>query len=429
MNILVIGSGGREHALAWKLAQSKRVSRVITAPGNAGTFTTNARVSSDDIDGLLALARAERVDLTVVGPEAPLVAGITDAFLAAGLRVFGPSGAAAQLEGSKAFAKQIMRDAGVPTAAHATFTDLNEAIAFVHRMPFETSPGCVVKADGLAAGKGVFVCDDIDDADIALTRCMAEREFGAAGDTVVIEERMSGPEVSVLAFCDGVTVKPMLPARDHKRVGDGDSGPNTGGMGAFAPAADVSPELIEHARRDCMQPVLDVMRARGAPYRGVLYAGLMLTPSGPRVLEFNCRFGDPETQAILPLLNSDLVDVFDACIDGRLDALDLAWSHHCAASVVVASPGYPGVYPKGLPISGLDAVPDGVIVFHAGTATDPDGRVVTSGGRVLNVTALGATLDAALESAYRGVNAVCFDGMHFRRDIGRTSGSSASRVA
>jgi phosphoribosylamine---glycine ligase len=420
MNVLLIGSGGREHALAWKLQQSQRVTRVITAPGNGGTAATNARVGAEDIDGLLALARAERVDLTVVGPEAPLVAGVVDAFQAAGLRVFGPSQAAAQLEGSKAFAKAIMRDAGVPTADYATFTDLNAAIAFVHGMPFATSPGCVIKADGLAAGKGVFVCDDVDQADIALTRIMAEREFGAAGDTVVIEERISGPEISVLAFCDGRTIKTMLPARDHKRVGDGDSGPNTGGMGAFAPAPDISPELIAHVRDDIMQLVVDAMRARGAPYVGVLYAGLMLTPDGPRVLEFNCRFGDPETQVILPLLDSDLVDVFEVCIDGQLDRFDVAWSEQFAASVVVASPGYPGAYPKGLPISGLDALPAGVTVFHAGTALDASGQLVTAGGRVLNVTATGATLDAALDAAYRGVDAVCFDGMHFRRDIGRT---------
>jgi phosphoribosylamine---glycine ligase len=423
MNVLLIGSGGREHALAWKLAQSRRVTRVITAPGNGGTASTNVRVGPEDISGLLALARSEAVDLTVVGPEAPLVAGVVDAFQAAGLRVFGPSRAAAQLEGSKAFAKAIMREAGVPTADYATFTDLDDAIKFTHRLPFASLPGCVIKADGLAAGKGVFVCDDVDQADSALTRIMAEREFGAAGDTVVIEERISGPEISVLAFCDGRTIKTMLPARDHKRVGDGDNGPNTGGMGAFAPAPDISPELIAHVRDDIMQPVVDAMRARGAPYVGVLYAGLMLTPAGPRVLEFNCRFGDPETQVILPLLNSDLVDVFEACIDGQLDGFEMRWSDQTAASVVVASPGYPDAYPKGLPISGLGALPDGVTVFHAGTAVDASGAIVTAGGRVLNVTATGATLDAALDAAYRGVRAVHFDGMHYRRDIGRTGKS------
>jgi phosphoribosylamine---glycine ligase len=420
ITLLVIGSGGREHALAWKLQQSKRVERVWVAPGNGGTTALNVPIAADDIAGLLAFAQKNEIGLTIVGPEVPLAAGMVDAFQSAGLRIFGPTQAAAQLEGSKSFSKQIMHACGVPTAAYAAFDDLAAAIKFAHNTGFATWPACVIKADGLAAGKGVFVCDDLGEADTALTRIMAEREFGDAGGTVVIEERMSGPEVSVLAFCDGSNLVLMPPARDHKRIGDGDRGPNTGGMGAFAPAADVAPALLEMVKHSVLQPVVDGMRARGTPYVGVLYAGLMLTPQGPRVLEFNCRFGDPETQVILPLLETDLVDVFEACIDGHLDRLDVRWSAASAATVVLAAPGYPGAYPKGLSISGLDALPDGVLAFHAGTSTARDGSIVTAGGRVLNITAVGADLSAALATAYHGVNAVCFDGMQFRRDIGKT---------
>jgi phosphoribosylamine--glycine ligase / phosphoribosylformylglycinamidine cyclo-ligase len=419
MNVLIIGSGGREHALAWKLGQSKRLGKLIVAPGNAGT-PGNAPVQADDIPGLLALAREQHADLTIVGPEVPLAEGIVDAFQAAGLRIFGPSRAAARLEGSKAFAKEIMRAANVATADFRVARSLPEALRFLITRPFASSPGCVIKADGLAAGKGVFVCDDLAGAEAALKRIFEDREFGASGDAAVIEARMSGPELSVLAFCDGKTVLTMPPARDHKRVGEGDTGPNTGGMGAFAPAPGISPALIDEIKRSVLQPVVDVMRAHGTPYKGVLYAGIMLTAQGPRVLEFNCRFGDPETQVILPLLESDLIDVIDACIDGALTPSAVRWSSRSAASVVLAAPGYPGAYPKGLPIAGLDQLPSGVMAFHAGTALHK-GRVVTSGGRVLNITATGPDLRAALRAAYAGVAQVSFDGMHFRRDIGASA--------
>jgi phosphoribosylamine--glycine ligase/phosphoribosylaminoimidazole synthetase len=427
LNVLVIGSGGREHALAWKLSQSARVKRVLVAPGNAGTAALNVPIASDDIAALLQLAQREAIDLTVVGPEAPLAGGIVDVFQAAGMRIFGPNRAAAQLEGSKAFAKEVMRAAGVATAAFAVFDDLESALAFVRELPFAGAPGCVIKADGLAAGKGVFVCDDLAEAEAALTRILAAREFGAAGARVVIEARMCGPEISVLAFCDGQRVVTMPPARDHKRIGDGDTGPNTGGMGAFAPAPDVSEALIEQVKLTVLQPVVDLMRARGTPYHGVLYAGLMLTSEGPRVLEFNCRFGDPETQVLLPLLESDLAGILEACIDGALPLADIRWSAGSAATVVLAAPGYPGDYPKGLPILGLDALPADVVVFHAGTALR-EGATVSAGGRVLNVTARGTDLPAALRAAYRGVQSVRFDGMQFRRDIGRPRASSYSQA-
>jgi phosphoribosylamine--glycine ligase/phosphoribosylaminoimidazole synthetase len=422
MNILLIGGGGREHALAWKLAQSTRVTTVFVAPGNAGTALDtsdklrNVPIAADDIRALLELALEKAVELTVVGPEAPLAAGIVDVFQSRGLNVFGPAREAAQLEASKAFAKEMMREAGVPTAAFQVFDDVDAAIKFVHRLPFASAPGCVVKADGLAAGKGVFVCDDVDQADEALTRIMIEREFGDAGAHVVVEERMSGPEVSMLAFCDGARVALMPPARDHKRIGEGDSGPNTGGMGAFAPAPDVPQALLEYVKANVLQPIVDRMRERGTPYVGVLYAGLMLTADGPRVLEFNCRFGDPEAQVILPLLDSDLVAVMQACVDGALDPAQVRWRAGSAATVVLAAPGYPGAYPKGAPISGLGRVPDDVTVFHAGTSLRGD-IPVTAGGRVLNVTAAGADLRDALARAYAGVQAISFDGMYYRRDI------------
>ncbi len=417
MNVLLIGNGGREHALAWKLLQSPRLTQLWVAPGNAGTAAYNAPIAADDIPALVEFAKVNAIALTVVGPEAPLAAGIVDAFTAHGLRIFGPSRAAAKLEASKVFAKRMMRDCGVPTAMFEVFDDYNAALRFMHRLPFVSAPAYVIKADGLAAGKGVFVCDDLDKADQALTRIMIEREFGAAGDRVLIEERMNGPELSVLAFTDGKMITPMPPARDHKRVGDGDTGPNTGGMGAFVPVPDVTPALLNEVFSTVLQPVIDGMRAAGTPYVGVLYAGLMLTEFGVRVLEFNCRFGDPETQVILPLLQSDLIDICEMCVDGRLDPSAVRWSAGAAATVVLAAPGYPGAYPKGAPISGLDTLPAGVTAFHAGTAMH-DGAVVTNGGRVLSVTACGENLSGAVAQAYAGLAGVRFDGMHYRRDIG-----------
>ena len=431
MNILIVGNGGREHALAWKLTQSPRVQRIYVAPGNAGTAGHNVAIAVDDIPALLAFARENQVDLTIVGPEAPLAAGIVDTFLAAGLRAFGPKRAAAKLEASKLFSKSIMRASGVPTASFAVFDAFDQALRFARALPFGSAPACVVKADGLAAGKGVFVCDDADAAEAALRRIMLEREFGEAGAHVIIEERLSGREVSLLAFCDGARAVLMPPARDHKRIGDGDTGPNTGGMGAYAPAPDVSPSLLRDAQRLVFEPILEAMRAQGTPYVGVLYAGLMLLPSlGGRaehlsVLEFNCRFGDPETQVILPLLETDLADVLTACIDGALNQVEVAWRPGAAATVVLASGGYPGPYEKGLPVHGLSDVPADVTVFHAGTDTQGD-QVLTRGGRVLNVTATGADLPEALARAYAGVSAIHFDGMQYRSDIG---GHSAPGVA
>ena len=427
-SLMIIGAGGREHALAWKLVQSAQVGQVLVAPGNGGTDGApgtpirNIPAAADDVAGLLDAARHAGVDLVVVGPEVPLALGIVDRLHAAGLRVFGPTQAAARLETSKAFAKDFMRQAGIPTAGYAVFTDYAAALDYVR----QTAGPLVVKASGLAAGKGVVVCDDLAQAEQALFDIMQAGAFGAAGDVVIVEERLTGPEVSLLAFTDGRTVLPMVTAQDHKRVFDGDQGPNTGGMGAFAPTPRVTPALLDEALRTVMQPAVDGMAAQGTPYVGVLYAGLMLTPAGLRVLEFNARFGDPETQVILPLLETDLLEIIDACIDGRLAEVDVRWTPGAAATVVAASAGYPGNYAKGLPIRGLeeaDSVP-GVTVFHAGTRRH-QADVVTDGGRVLAVTGVGADLAAALACAYAGVQQIHFTGMHYRRDIGRQAGWQA----
>ena len=419
--ILVAGNGGREHALAWKLAQSPRVARVLVAPGNGGTALAggkigNVPVAADDIAMLVRLAKDENIELVVVGPEAPLAAGAVDAFRASGIRCFGPSQAAAQLESSKAFAKAFMQRHGIPTARYAVFTDFNAAIDHVHTIDYPI----VVKASGLAAGKGVLLPESLSETEAVLHQIMVEQAFGAAGDEVVIEERLAGQEASVLAFSDGRNLAMMPAAQDHKRIFDGDLGPNTGGMGAYAPAPVITAELLDEVRQTVMQPTLDGMRAEGTPYIGILYAGLMLTADGIKVLEFNCRFGDPETQVILPLLASDLLQVFDACLDGTLDQVDVRWHDGAAATVVAASEGYPGSYPKNREITGLadaEALRD-VAVFHAGTKLADDGRVLTNGGRVLAVTATGDDLAGALVRAYNGVEQIRFQGMHYRRDIG-----------
>lgn len=414
--LLIVGSGGREHALAWKLAQSTGVDEIFVAPGNGGTdaLCQNVPISDGDIPALTRFAEENGVDLTVVGPETPLAAGIVDEFQAGGLSIFGPSRAAARLEASKAFAKRFMRRHAIPTGDFAVFTDYEAAKAYL-----ASGPGAVViKAGGLAAGKGVIVCDSRSEAEAALSLIMLDRAFGQAGSEVLIEERLSGPEVSLLAFCDGRTVVPMIPARDHKRVYDGDQGPNTGGMGVFAPPPDVDDALVEEISRSVLQPVVDGMAAQGTPYTGILYAGLMLTDSGPKVLEFNCRFGDPETQVILPMLDGDLAEILNACVSGRLSP-DMVGRHRgSCASVVMAAPGYPGSYPKGLPISGLDNFPEELFLFHAGTAVE-DGQLVTSGGRVLGVTARGDDLAEAVGRAYDGVSRIEFEGAHYRNDIGQ----------
>ncbi len=416
MRILVIGSGGREHALAWKLAQSPQVEQIFVAPGNGGTGSgqiENIPIDALDIAKLLEFAQTAHIDLTVVGPEAPLALGLVDAFQAAGLRVFGPSRAAAQLESSKAFAKRFMIEEGIPTAVGAVFSDHQTALNYLYcqQMPV------VVKASGLAAGKGVFVCATIDEAEDALRQIMVERAFGAAGDEVLIEACLEGEEASLLAFSDSKTVIPMLPARDYKRILNDDRGPNTGGMGGYAPSPYLTPDLIAEVGRRVLQPAVDGMRRRGTPYVGVLYAGLMLTGAGPRVLEFNCRFGDPETQVLLPLLDTDLIEIFLACIEGRLDQTTIRWKSECAVTVVMASGGYPGAYQKGRPIdlSGFQNLA-GLYCFHAGARLDGE-QLVTAGGRVLAVTATAPTLAQAREKAYRGVDGIYFEGMHYRTDI------------
>jgi len=424
MNVLIVGSGGREHCLAWKLARSPRVDQVYVAPGNGGTEwpgtpglapSQNIAIDAVDVDGLVAFARDNESALTVVGPEAPLVVGLVDALQSAGLSVFGPTQAAAQLEGSKVFAKRFMVEHGIPTGRAETFTDYDAALAYLR----DLGAPIVVKASGLAAGKGVTVCATLDQAEQALHAAMVERVFGDAGDQVLIEECLTGQEASLLAFCDGQTVVPMVVAQDHKAAYDGDSGPNTGGMGCYAPARLMTPQLIDWVMDRVMQPTIDGMRAAGTPYVGVLYGGLMLTDDGPQVLEFNCRFGDPEAQVILPLLQTDLLDVIEACIEGRLAEIDVRWADEYAACVVTASGGYPGRYEKGKEIAGLEAAAQlpNVTLFHAGTRRDGT-RTLTNGGRVLGVTATAPTLKGALDRAYQGLRSVHFEGMEYRTDIG-----------
>jgi phosphoribosylamine--glycine ligase len=429
-SVLVVGGGGREHALAWALARSPQVEQVFVAPGNAGTqwfsdpgaaglqpraASSNVPIAADDIHGLIAFAREQNIRLTVVGPEAPLALGIVDSFQAAGLRAFGPSKDAAQLEWSKTFSKAFMRANGIPTAEYETFTDYDLACAYARGF----GRPVVVKADGLAAGKGVMVCDTPEQAEEALRRILVDHEFGAAGTRVIVEERLEGEELSVLAFSDGENVEMMPFARDHKRAFDGDQGPNTGGMGAYAPVPGIDFDTIRHIHRDILvKTVARLPKRIGAHYVGVLYAGLMLTADGPKVLEFNCRFGDPETQAVLPLLNDDLYAILDACVEGRLDEIGIRWNRGACASVVLASPGYPGEYPTGLPISGLEAHSADVVVFHAGTA-DQHGQIVTAGGRVLAVSGVGADLPTALRRAYAHIKHIHFEGMRCRRDVGQ----------
>jgi len=414
VQLLVIGSGGREHALAWKLARSPHVNRLFIAPGNGGTqeIAQNVPISASDIPAIVAFAHKERIDLTVVGPEVPLVDGLVDALAQAGLRAFGPTQAAAQLEGSKAFAKRFMLDEGIPTAQAAIFRDYPSAQAHIRQVKLPV----VVKASGLAAGKGVIICSTRKEAKTALRQIMVDRVFGEAGDEVVIEDCLQGEEVSLLAFCDGKTVAPMLPARDYKRVGDGDQGPNTGGMGGYAPSPYLPLQLASEIVERVLQPTLEGMRKRGTPYVGVLYAGLMLTQDGPRVLEFNCRFGDPETQSLLPLLESDLVQILLACIEGRLDQTPVRWGGDHAVCVVLASEGYPGSYPNGREITGLEQATRTSVVFHAGTKKQ-DGKLVTAGGRVLAVTTIAPTLAQARAQTYAAVEPIHFEGMHYRRDI------------
>ena len=419
MNILIIGSGGREHALAWKAAQSPLAEKVFVAPGNAGTArepnVENVAIAADDIDRLLAFARERDVGLTIVGPEAPLVLGVVDAFGAAGLECFGPTRGAAQLEGSKAFTKDFLARHGIPTGSYATFTEVEPALAHLR----ERGAPIVVKADGLAAGKGVIVAQTLAEAEAAVRDMLAGNAFGAAGRRVVVEEFLDGEEASFIVMADGAHVLPMATSQDHKRVGDGDTGPNTGGMGAYSPAPVVTPAVHERIMREVILPTVRGMAAEGLPYIGFLYAGLMITPDGaPKVIEYNCRFGDPETQPILLRMRSDLVAHCLAALEGRLHAEHAEWDGRAALGVVLAAGGYPGDYRKGDAIDGLDGL-DGADakVFHAGTA-ERDGRVVTNGGRVLCATALGTTVSEAQLRAYALVDRIRWDGMTCRRDIG-----------
>lgn len=415
MKVLVVGSGGREHALCWKIAQ-RPDTEVYVAPGNIGMVdvATLVNIKVDDIAGLVDFAKAEEIDLTVVGPELPLTLGIVDAFQEAGLACFGPNKAAAKLEGSKAFSKELMKKYGIPTAAFDTFTDVEKAKAFVD----EIGVPCVVKADGLAAGKGVIICMTREEADKAIEDMLTDHAFGDASATIVIEEYMVGPEVSVLAFADGKSVLPMVSAQDHKRIFDGDKGPNTGGMGAYSPAPVYTEALSAEVNKTIIEPTIAAMAAEGTPFTGILYTGLMLTEKGPRVLEYNVRFGDPETQPIMVRMKSDIVELFQACVDGKLDEATLEWHDEAAVCVIMASGGYPASSEKGVPIHGLDDIAaEEAIVFHSGTA-EKDGEIVTNGGRVLGVTAKDATIKGAIDKAYAAVEKINFDHMQFRRDIG-----------
>ena len=419
MKVLIIGGGGREHALAWKVAQSPKVAKVFVAPGNAGSAREpkceNIAVQVEDVDGLLRFAQANKIDLTLVGPEAPLVLGVVDRFKAAGRRCFGPTKAAAQLEGSKAFTKDFLARHKIPTAAYGNFTDVGPAEALIEKM----GAPIVVKADGLAAGKGVIIAQSTGEAIAAVHDMLAGNAFGEAGHRVVVEEFLEGEEASFIVMVDGDHILPLATSQDHKRVGDGDTGPNTGGMGAYSPAPVVTPEMHARVMREVIEPTVRGMKAEGHPYTGFLYAGLMIGRDGvPKVLEYNCRFGDPETQPVMLRLQSDLVDLVEAALDGRLNKIEAKWDSRPALGVVMAAGGYPGSYKKGDVIDGLPAqdAPDAK-VFHAGTALK-DGNVVTSGGRVLCVTALGATVGAAQKRAYEVVRRISWNGAQYRTDIG-----------
>ena len=418
MKVLVVGSGGREHTLVWKIAQSPSVTQIFAAPGNAGIAGQARCVDIDvlDIPALADFAQREGIDLTVVGPEAPLVAGIVDEFQNRGLPIYGPTRQAAMVEGSKVFAKELMLKYGIPTGQCQIFDDPERALDYVRSI----EPPIVVKADGLAAGKGVVVAPTQEDGQAAVRAAMIEKVFGSAGERVIIEEFLSGQEVSIKAFSDGETVVPMEPAQDYKRVFDGDEGPNTGGMGCYSPVPIITSDLAEEAMTKVLKPTVAAMKAEGHVYRGVLYAGLILTDDGLKTLEFNCRFGDPESQVVLPRLETDLVDIMEASLQGKLSQTQVNWSDQRAVCVVMACGGYPGHYETGKPIQGLDGVEQDpkVMVFHAGTKAQ-DNQVVTSGGRVLGVTGLGVTFREAVDRTYQAVDQIQFEGRHFRTDIAK----------
>lgn len=415
--ILVIGGGGREHALAWKLAASPRVSALFCAPGNPGTaaLATNLPIAAGDLEGIVNAANELEIDFVMIGPEKPLALGLADALRMAGIPVCGHSADAAMIETSKAFAKALMEEAGIATARSVMVTDLQTGLIALRNFPIPV----VIKADGLADGKGVVIAESREEAEATLRAFLVDASLGAAGQSVVIEEYLSGLEVSAMALVDGETVVPLVPSCDHKPVFDGNQGPNTGGMGVYAPPPQVSEALYAEIVRTVIEPAARVMAERGTPLQGVLYPGIILTAEGPKVLEFNARFGDPETQVIMPLLDSDFAEAMYAVATGTLaDLPPLGWKPASAVCVILASGGYPGAYATGLPISGLDQLPEDLLVFHAGTKRDDAGRLVTAGGRVLGVVGLGVDLEAARERAYTGVDAIKFDGKHARRDIG-----------
>ena len=416
MNVLLVGSGGREHALSWKLVQSKKLKKLYIAPGNPGTAQhgTNVDIDVNDIDGLVKFAKEKDISLAVIGPEDPLAAGAVDAFEAAGIKAFGPCKGAAQLEADKAFAKEIMHANSIPTAESRAFDNFEDAKVYIA----SRDEAIVVKAAGLAKGKGVYVCDDPSDGIVIAEKIMVDKIFGEAGNVIIVEDKLLGQEASILAFVDGRSIYVMESSQDHKAIGEGDTGLNTGGMGAYSPAPIVTEAVMNQVVKEILVPTVDGMNRNGTPYKGILYAGIMITQGGPRTLEFNVRFGDPETQPILMRLKSDLLEVMLAVCDGRLDDVSIEWDPRPAVCVVMSSGGYPGDYEKGKVINGLEEAGklDDVVVFHAGTA-DEDGKVVTAGGRVLGVTAIGETISEAKKKAYEAVDKISFEGAYCRRDI------------
>ena len=418
MKVLIVGSGGREHAIAWKVAQSEKVDKIYCAPGNAGCaeYAECVSIGAMEFEKLVAFAKEKEIDLTVIGMDDPLVGGVVDAFEAAGLRVFGPRKNAAILEGSKAFSKDLMKKYNIPTATYENFDNAEEALSYLETAKFPI----VLKADGLALGKGVLICNTLEEAKEGVQSIMLDKQFGSAGNRMVIEEFMTGREVSVLSFVDGKTIKTMTSAQDHKRAKDGDQGLNTGGMGTFSPSPFYTDEVDAFCKKYIYQPTVDAMKAEGREFKGIIFFGLMLTPDGPKVLEYNARFGDPETQVVLPRMKSDIVEVFEACIDGTLDKVDLEFEDNAAVCVVLASDGYPLKYEKGFPIEGLDEFQkhDGYYCFHAGTKYDGD-AIVTNGGRVLGVTAKGKDLKEARANAYAATEWITFANKYKRNDIGK----------
>ena len=419
MKVLVVGGGGREHAICWKISKSSKVSKIYCAPGNAGIAEVAecVNIKAMEFDKLAAFAKDNQIDLTVVGMDDPLVGGIVDVFEAEGLRVFGPRKNAAILEGSKAFSKDLMKKYHIPTAAYETFTSPEEAKKYLETSKYPI----VLKADGLALGKGVLICETKEDAMAGVNELMLDKKFGSAGNTIVVEEFMTGREVSVLSFVDGNTIKIMSSAQDHKRAKDGDQGLNTGGMGTFSPSPFYTDEVDAFCKKYVYQATVDAMKAEGRPFKGVIFFGLMLTPEGPKVLEYNARFGDPEAQVVLPRMKNDIIDVFEACIDGTLDKIDLQFEDNACVCVVLASDGYPLAYEKGFEITGMENFKDkdGYYLFHAGSKFDENGKIVTNGGRVLGVTATGKTLKEARANAYEATEWVNFDNKYMRHDIGK----------